>query len=409
MAQTTYNVIVTGKILDNFNPDQVVQAATKLFKCSEEKVRAMFSGKAFPLKKQIDKSTAEKYVQQLLKVGIGSRVDEVREAAQESWLSLEPKADAPPESTPHAAPTPQAVAQGKVAAKPALSAHGSGAEPVVDRSKFQTAAQPEEDEVSDEFDDLMDYVRDNVDFYRAGFRDIYDNDGKYKPQWHWGACIVTMPWLLHRKLYALVPFYLVSTIALGLLPFPRLLSLVLVFVLPGLFGNYIYYLFARKRILTVSGQDMARRSELERRGGTNSMATTIGLSIGVLFVIGMLQLAFMASFVKSKDIGSALDQMRETQKTMEQLTDDNEKATMASMMMLKAMYGLRVATASGHAPQTDNIADLTKFLGLEEDAIKDAWGNVMALQVEGDALLLHSAGIDAAFDTKDDLTYKISK
>ena len=101
------------------------------------------------------------------------------------------------------------------------------------------------------------------DYYLTQFA-RFDLAGKTSITWHWPACLSTLNWLAWRGMWSATLLFAALCLSLGLLVFGigRLvfdfsaaselallaLCLGLVFVLPGLFGNAVYYRFAKRRI-----------------------------------------------------------------------------------------------------------------------------------------------------------------
>ena len=94
----------------------------------------------------------------------------------------------------------------------------------------------------------------------------FDQAGKTRATWHWPAFFSTLNWLAWRGMWSAALVFAAVCLGLGLLVFgigrlvfdfstPTELALAavclaLVFVLPGLFGNAVYYRFTKKRIET---------------------------------------------------------------------------------------------------------------------------------------------------------------
>ena len=121
MEQGNYQVIVTGSVLEGFEQAQVLAAAAKLFKCSEQQASRLLQGKATTLKREMEAATAERYVEQLAKFGIASRLQPVTPAE----LVLELSADAEPAVVPESGTqsSSPALSEKEVAAGSALSLH----------------------------------------------------------------------------------------------------------------------------------------------------------------------------------------------------------------------------------------------------------------------------------------------
>lgn len=404
MELNNYSVIITGKILDNFQLEQVIPATAKLFKCSEDKARSMFQGKAFALKKNLEKSIAEKYIQQLQKLGIASHIDPKEEPL---GLALEPIGEA-------AASTPGL----SLVDNDDAPATASTASLALDPAPQQATAAPNEpkadtpeDEEENEFDELMTFVAENTDAYRLKFSELHDNDGRFKVQWHWPAFFITVPWLIYRKMYIPIPVYFGISILLSLL-LPPLVQMIIGLAIPGLLGNYLYFVHARKKIGKIAATDMDRQHAIANAGGVNSIPVTIAGSIAAGFLIWMVMALFVAPTLMSDEFGAAMEEVQKNQQTINQLDDPKEKATMAGMMMLKGALSLHLMGANASGQDIDlprTIDELAQMMDMPENALQDAWGHDLDLQNDNGVLTLHSAGIDGKFDTEDDISFTISK
>lgn len=65
----TYSVVLTGKLLDGFDPKSVQDSFSELFKLSQEKVQAYFNGKPKVVKKDADHQTATRYKAKIERLG----------------------------------------------------------------------------------------------------------------------------------------------------------------------------------------------------------------------------------------------------------------------------------------------------------------------------------------------------
>jgi len=98
-----YALLSTGKVVDGFDQDQVVQSFAGLFKCSDAKA-LVYATSEKVIRKDIDKATGEKYSQQLRGIGldvqlIARNAPEQEAAAANSELSLTPTETTPSAST----------------------------------------------------------------------------------------------------------------------------------------------------------------------------------------------------------------------------------------------------------------------------------------------------------------------
>jgi hypothetical protein len=69
----TYSVVLTGKLLDGYEPKSVQESFSELFKLSQDKVQAYFNGKPKVVKKAADHQTATRIKAKI--EGIGASVE----------------------------------------------------------------------------------------------------------------------------------------------------------------------------------------------------------------------------------------------------------------------------------------------------------------------------------------------
>lgn len=115
-----FSVVMTGKIADGKDRDEVKASVARLFKLNSAQLEKMFSGKPVAVRRDIDRLQADKICAALLQAGAEAKV-KARVAA-----AAKPKA--PPAPKAAAAPKPQAVASAKSAAKPAASTPAQAAD-----------------------------------------------------------------------------------------------------------------------------------------------------------------------------------------------------------------------------------------------------------------------------------------
>ena len=75
MAEANFRVIITGEVASDFNYSEVVNTAARLFKCTPAQAQKLLGNQPTTLKRVMDKQTALRYCQQLLKAGIICRVE----------------------------------------------------------------------------------------------------------------------------------------------------------------------------------------------------------------------------------------------------------------------------------------------------------------------------------------------
>lgn len=380
MENSSYNVIFTGRIREGFPAEAVIQAAAALFKCGEDTVRRMLSGKPVVFKKNLPRTAAENYVARLQKIGIACHLMPHTPGGEKS----EPRAGTPAKSP--AAPSAAAISP------PAAPAPGS-------RRPTVAPDIPDAQEVpADALYDFMLYVGENADAYEGPFRALEDNGGRYKPQWHWPALLVTIPWLLHRKLYGTALFYLLALFAL--LHTIPLLALIPAFLLPPLTAHYLYYRVARRALRRTSGGGVLRERRLIKAGGRNNIPRTLVASIAL---VAPAWYAFLLLAPPLAIPGIAGTRAATAEQHREDTLAARKKASLATMMALQDLY-----TEQGTAaPET--IEGLKNKLQLAESDVRDAWNHRLALEINGGAVTLRSAGADAMYRTADDIELEITR
>ncbi len=65
----TYSVVLTGKLLDGYEPKSVQESFSELFKLSQDKVQAYFNGKPKVVKKAADHQTATRFKAKIESLG----------------------------------------------------------------------------------------------------------------------------------------------------------------------------------------------------------------------------------------------------------------------------------------------------------------------------------------------------
>ncbi len=110
MSSDTYRIIFAGQTLENISPDTAKNNLRTLLPLSDDKIERLFSGKAFVIKKELNRKQAEKYVAAFTKAGLAIKTDPPLEEELDIEIEEyvpEPKAPAAADSTK----TEQATAQ----------------------------------------------------------------------------------------------------------------------------------------------------------------------------------------------------------------------------------------------------------------------------------------------------------
>jgi len=434
MGSGTYKVVLTGEVIEGFDRGLVVAAVAKLFKCPEPQAERVLQGKTTPLKREMDAQTAGRYQQQLTKSGIACRLEAVAPPPSILELSLEedPPAVTPtPEQSGNRAPVrPVATAEttsapnwtlvedeAKKAAEAAAAADGfhcpkcgthqdQGVECIkcgIIFAKYQpveipvaaTPVQPEEEEedAMDEWEEIALFVGTDMEKYRAKFHQLHQNDDRFQLQWHWAAFLAPVPWMIYRKLY----FWAAGHLLLTLLLPP--LGWLLLSVIPGVLGNYVYYRYIKWRLAKIVSNGEERREEIIAAGGTNSMPVTLGAT----FAAGIVMSFVYFQFFLPPAMEHAMEQSAANQKELLSVQDNPTKV---QMLMLKNTFliqkSMKVALKEEFTMPQD-MDELRQLMALPPKATADKWGTQMQFEVAGDTLVFRSAGGDKVFGTDDDV------
>lgn len=144
------------------------------------------------------------------------------------------------------------------------------------------------------------------DYYLRQFA-RFDLAGKTGATWHWPAFLSTLNWLAWRGMWSAALLFATLCLSLGLLVFGigRLvfdfsassevtllaLCLALMFVLPGLFGNAVYYRFTKRRIeaalAAAATVDEACESLAAQAGSNRRWYVLAATNSSLLVVIGV--------------------------------------------------------------------------------------------------------------------------
>jgi hypothetical protein len=77
MADSLYNVILDGEVIDGFNKQETQDRLARLFKIKPNVAARMLNGVSLKVKEAVDLSTAEKYRETLEKAGAKCRIEEI--------------------------------------------------------------------------------------------------------------------------------------------------------------------------------------------------------------------------------------------------------------------------------------------------------------------------------------------
>jgi len=100
MAQGTYQVIFSGKIIEHADLDMVKTNVARVFSLDTDKVEKLFSGKRLVLKKDIDQSTAERYKVTLQRAGALCEIEDSAAEQAQQPITVSPEAVPQETATP---------------------------------------------------------------------------------------------------------------------------------------------------------------------------------------------------------------------------------------------------------------------------------------------------------------------
>jgi len=136
-------------------------------------------------------------------------------------------------------------------------------------------------------DELAAFIGGKAQKYLPKFRKFsVDGIDRFSATWHWPAFLVGFWWLLYRKMYLWAFVYFI----LLMIPYAR----VLVWITLAISGHYLYYRYAKGKILRVktlqpSGDILKTVSEL---GGVNKWVPVVGIIVSItaffMFVSGLI-------------------------------------------------------------------------------------------------------------------------
>nr|MBC8420879.1 DUF2628 domain-containing protein [Desulfobacterales bacterium] len=167
---------------------------------------------------------------------------------------------------------------------------------------------------------FIDFIGANASYYLPKFNKF--SVGASSITWHWPACLATFWWLLYRKLYlwVLVFFILLATsgiisriltaseLTFWILIAPELISLILF----GMFGNYIYYSHAKKKILKTWMKHQTSelsdiRNSVQSAGGVNRWLWPAAIIISILGILGLCLAILIPQFAANKKSSSRFE------------------------------------------------------------------------------------------------------
>ncbi|MDM7273552.1 DUF2628 domain-containing protein [Sulfurihydrogenibium azorense] len=141
----------------------------------------------------------------------------------------------------------------------------------------------------EEREELRLFVGKNADYYIAKWEELGEEN---KISWNWSAFFFGLLWFAYRKMYPHAFGFIVFSLILQYIQIvmkthPLVIGItnILISIFIGMFGNYLYYQYAKSKIKQIKENIKDERQktvEIVRAGGT-SLSTAI--AIGLMYLI----------------------------------------------------------------------------------------------------------------------------
>jgi len=164
--------------------------------------------------------------------------------------------------------------------------------------------------------DFINFIGINANEYLPKFKKFIS--GGSSVTWHWPACLLTVWWMLYRKLYLWALGFSILYIVSGLFSNVLLLSGGLLSnILFGLFANYIYYNHTNKKILELKSKvtfadSYGLSSALRKAGGVNRWVRVVVIIMAVLALVGIFLAILIPQFANYEKCSSNLQERSES-------------------------------------------------------------------------------------------------
>jgi len=166
--------------------------------------------------------------------------------------------------------------------------NGKPSQSIPSTENSEGSPSPTNDRFTDSITDaeFTAFVAKNTDKYISEFKNFnVGGNNKFKATWNWSAFLFPFFWALYRKLYAwaLITFILIIIPCVG----------PVVMIVFGITGNYIYYRYAKKKILELKGKpaEWQKPKAIENTGGVNRRATELTVLALVITAVIMAAVA----------------------------------------------------------------------------------------------------------------------
>lgn len=153
------------------------------------------------------------------------------------------------------------------------------------------ANMKEKIEMNFQNEDMVNFIQDNAQSYMYKFEKMKEKNKLYS--WNWAAFLVSVFWFVYRKMYALGIGVIVLEIVLESIFKVRWVSYI-VFILCGIFGNYLYLNHCNRKLSKIVNLDPSdKESELLRQGGVSIWALLVMIIMIVLIAVTCAYISVM--------------------------------------------------------------------------------------------------------------------
>lgn len=129
-------------------------------------------------------------------------------------------------------------------------------------------------------DEIREFIGTNAHYYLQQFAKFnITGSEKFCPTWNWSCFGFTFLWMLYRKMYLLA----VLTFVVFCVPGVN----ILLHIVAGVVGNYLYYGHVKQKILEIRTLQAPqnRNLVLQEVGGVNRWVITFGIVISIIITI----------------------------------------------------------------------------------------------------------------------------
>jgi len=129
-------------------------------------------------------------------------------------------------------------------------------------------------------DEIRAFVGNNADYYIQNFSKFTKTGiDKFCPTWNWSTFCFTFIWMLYRKMYVQA----VITFVIFCLPGIN----IILHIVAGVAGNYLYYKHAKKKILEIRSTRTLENlcPVLQEEGGVHTWVIWLAVVFGIMLTI----------------------------------------------------------------------------------------------------------------------------